>query len=416
MRITPLDVRKQEFRRSVRGFECDEVRAFLATVADEYEAVLVDNKQLRERILEQDHKIAEYHDMERALRDTLMTAERMLQEAKDNARRKGDLIVQEAALRAQQVLDRGRQRAEELRRELIGLHKEKESYLARFRSLAESQVQFIENHSRDFEEIDTRVLDEADAHVRQAGRPTPDDAGLPTFLREQQPSDWRDERRAGERPEARGGSGMPAVDAALDPESRTAGDLLAAAADLVSDDERTHPATMPQDPIPAPALDPPPPVRPTGMEATLPAPDAGVDMPRPGPGAMNAIPSPLKTSAVPFSEAADPAMDHLTAPAPARQAVDTVPPPISAAFGAVPPPAPAPARVAPQEVDVWRDYAPDNLYATPRPQAAERPVFASAPAGPAPVEKPASDGLEPVDSILRESTAAFGAGDEKDRS
>ncbi|RKZ11008.1 hypothetical protein DRQ50_14085, partial [bacterium] len=28
MRITPLDVRKQEFRRSVRGFDCDEVRAF----------------------------------------------------------------------------------------------------------------------------------------------------------------------------------------------------------------------------------------------------------------------------------------------------------------------------------------------------------------------------------------------------
>ena len=81
MRITPLDVRKQEFRRAVRGFDCEEVRAFLTTVADEYEAVLIDNKQLRERILEQDQKIIEYRDMEKALRDTLMTAERVMTEA-----------------------------------------------------------------------------------------------------------------------------------------------------------------------------------------------------------------------------------------------------------------------------------------------------------------------------------------------
>ena len=68
MRITPLDVRKQEFRRSVRGFDCDEVRAFMSTLADEYEIVLVDNKQLREKLIAQDEKITEYQTMERTLR------------------------------------------------------------------------------------------------------------------------------------------------------------------------------------------------------------------------------------------------------------------------------------------------------------------------------------------------------------
>ena len=85
MRITPLDVRKQEFRKSVRGFDCDEVQAFLSTLADEYEAVLVDNKVLRERFTDQSEKIDEYQSMERTLRDTLMTAERVMQESKENA-------------------------------------------------------------------------------------------------------------------------------------------------------------------------------------------------------------------------------------------------------------------------------------------------------------------------------------------
>ena len=135
MRITPLDVRKQEFRRSVRGFDCDEVRAFLSTTADEYEAVLVDNKQLRERILAQEEKIGEYRTMEKALRDTLMTAERLMQETRDNAKREGELIIRDAGITAQRVLDQARSRSEELRRDILSLYKEKESYLARFKGL-----------------------------------------------------------------------------------------------------------------------------------------------------------------------------------------------------------------------------------------------------------------------------------------
>ena len=124
MRITPLDARKQEFSKSMRGFDCDEVRAFLNTLADEYETVLVDNKQIRERVLEQDERIADYEKMERTLRDTLMTAERVMQETRDNANREGDLIVQEAQMKAKGIMEECRLRTEELRREIMGLRKE----------------------------------------------------------------------------------------------------------------------------------------------------------------------------------------------------------------------------------------------------------------------------------------------------
>lgn len=168
MRITPLDVRKQEFRRSVRGFDCDEVRAFLNTTADEYEAVLVDNKQLRERIITQEEKIAEYRNMEKALRDTLMTAERVMQETRNNATREGELIVRDAGVTAQRVLDEARTRTEEMRREILSLYNEKESYLARFRGLAEAQISFIDSHNRDFEDLDRQLMRKAEAFVETA--------------------------------------------------------------------------------------------------------------------------------------------------------------------------------------------------------------------------------------------------------
>lgn len=173
MRITPLDVRKQEFGKSMRGFDCDEVRAFLNTLADEYEAVLVDNKQIRERMLDLEDKLGEYQRMEKNLRDTLLTAERLTQESRESAAREGDLIIRDAELKARGVLEECRLRTEELRREITGLRKEKETYLARFRSLAEAQVQFIDTHRSDFEDLDRRLTDIVDTVVTRTGPAAP---------------------------------------------------------------------------------------------------------------------------------------------------------------------------------------------------------------------------------------------------
>ncbi len=162
MRITPLDVRKQEFNKSMRGFDCDEVQAFLSTLADEYETVLIDNKQIRERVMEQDEKIGGYQEMERTLRDTLMTAERVMQDTRETAGREGEVIIQEAQLKAKQILEECRLRTEELRREIIGLRKEKETYLARFRGLAEAQIQFVDTHVSDFDDLDKRLVNIVD--------------------------------------------------------------------------------------------------------------------------------------------------------------------------------------------------------------------------------------------------------------
>lgn len=168
MRITPLDVRKQEFKRGMRGYDGDEVRAFLSNLADEYEAVLVDNKQLRERLVEQDEKLSEYRNLEQTLRDTLMTAEKLAQEARDTARREGEVLLAEARQRVDQVLADGRGRLDELRREALAVHREKEAYLGRFRSFAEAGIQFVDQHKGDFKDLDGRMLDKLDLTAGQA--------------------------------------------------------------------------------------------------------------------------------------------------------------------------------------------------------------------------------------------------------
>ena len=151
MRITPLDVRKQEFRKVVRGLEPEEVYAFLATVADEYETVLTDNKQLRDRVLELDEKVSEYRNMEKTLRDTLLTAERVMAEARENARKEAELIVRDANVKAQQESAAYAAQAERLRHQMRELRTHRDAFLVRWMKRAyEPTVRFALRRRRLF--------------------------------------------------------------------------------------------------------------------------------------------------------------------------------------------------------------------------------------------------------------------------
>jgi len=157
MRLTPLDIRKQEFKKGMRGLDTDEVHAFLATVADEYEAVLNDNKALRERLIELDDKVAEYRNMEKTLRDTLLTAERVTVEAKDNAQREANLVIKEAQIEADKSVREIKREAMDLRHEIQNLKRQRDSYLARMKMLVESHMKFLETAETDFANEDKQL-------------------------------------------------------------------------------------------------------------------------------------------------------------------------------------------------------------------------------------------------------------------
>ena len=150
MRITPLDIRKQEFKKGMRGLDADEVYAFLNTVAQEYENVLNDNKQLREHIVDLRERLKEFKNMETNLRDTLLTAEKLTAEAKENARHEADLIIKEAEIEAEKASQRVRAEAERLRNEVLELRKQKENYIVRFKTLIDTHRQMILNSESDF--------------------------------------------------------------------------------------------------------------------------------------------------------------------------------------------------------------------------------------------------------------------------
>ncbi|MDH3215867.1 MAG: DivIVA domain-containing protein [Candidatus Krumholzibacteria bacterium] len=170
MRLTPLDIRKQEFKKAMRGLDSDEVYAFLSTVADEYEAVLNDNKALRERLLELDDKVQEYRNMEKTLRDTLLTAERITVDAKENARREAELIIKQAELDADRGARDIKENASKLRQEIQLLKRQRESYVTRMKMIVESHLKFLESAEKDFVDEERRMEADDKERLRKTER------------------------------------------------------------------------------------------------------------------------------------------------------------------------------------------------------------------------------------------------------
>jgi cell division initiation protein len=142
MRITPLDVRQQQFTvRMFRGFDVQEVDAFLQDIAEDYETALKDNALLKEQLAAHEERARSFAGLEKTLQDTLVTTQRMTEELRANARREAQLIVDEAQLGGEKLLDEARAEEAKIRAEVANLKRV-------HRQLAESVRSAIERYQR----------------------------------------------------------------------------------------------------------------------------------------------------------------------------------------------------------------------------------------------------------------------------
>jgi len=127
MKISPLDIQQQQFKvKTFRGLDPDDVDAFLQTVAGEMEGLIRENNQMKEQQSRQSREMLDMAEKERELRETLLSAQRVIEEMKSNARKEAELIVSEAEIKGERiVIDAERQlgelksRIEEIRRQKI---------------------------------------------------------------------------------------------------------------------------------------------------------------------------------------------------------------------------------------------------------------------------------------------------------
>ena len=124
MRITPHDIRQQQFTsKLLRGYDPQEVDAFLDDIAEDYESVLKETTLLREQMAAIEERSRGVAEREKSLQETLVTTQRLAEEMKAAARREAELIVREAELRAEKVLEAVRGEEARIRTEIHALRR-----------------------------------------------------------------------------------------------------------------------------------------------------------------------------------------------------------------------------------------------------------------------------------------------------
>jgi|GEM_PF-508740 len=114
MKLTPLDIRHQEFAGALSGYSRRAVRAFLADASDAFEELLRHQQTLEERITDLEKRIEEYKAGEDELKRTLVAAERISTEMRSAAQKEVELMIREAEADRERVYGELRARQAEL--------------------------------------------------------------------------------------------------------------------------------------------------------------------------------------------------------------------------------------------------------------------------------------------------------------
>jgi cell division initiation protein len=141
--LTPLEIQKQVFARALKGYNPDEVRGYLSLVAEEIERLVKDVDRLsRENAMLRD-ELDDHSQRERILKDTLLSAQKVSEDVKSNARKEAELIVKDAELLSERVIAQAMQRVSELERTIQDLKVERAAVRVRLQGTLDTVQHLI---------------------------------------------------------------------------------------------------------------------------------------------------------------------------------------------------------------------------------------------------------------------------------
>jgi cell division initiation protein len=113
MRITPIEIRQKTFEKNFRGYEKDEVNAFLLTLSQEWERLNDENKELRIRLEATEREVTKLREVESSLYKTLKTAEDTGAHVIEQARVTAELHLKESQLKAEALMSEAKSKAKD---------------------------------------------------------------------------------------------------------------------------------------------------------------------------------------------------------------------------------------------------------------------------------------------------------------
>ncbi len=161
MNITPLDINQQKFRTRIRGFDVREVDAFLEQMANVFESLQRTQKSLQEEVRRLEMEIQGYRKREETFKRALLNSQKVLDQMKDNARKSAELIIAEAEVKAEKILNKAHNRLAQLHEDISELKRQRMQIEVQIGSIIEAHGKLLE-----ISKEGTKAMDEEDAKLK----------------------------------------------------------------------------------------------------------------------------------------------------------------------------------------------------------------------------------------------------------
>ncbi len=153
MNLTPIDIETQEFTKSLRGYDADEVKTFLEKPAAELEDLMNENETMKVEIEELKTSLDEYKKIEKDLQATLLNAQNSSTKSFEVTKKQTSMMQREAELKASRIIEKAKENANEIRNAVIDLREEKDLIISKLKAIVNTQSTLLEGKVKKIDEV-----------------------------------------------------------------------------------------------------------------------------------------------------------------------------------------------------------------------------------------------------------------------
>lgn len=144
MENTPHDIQQKQFKVRFRGFDIHEVDNFLEQIADSFAALQIENERMHEEIRSLKLESYGYKEREETFRRAMLNSQKVLEQMKKNARKSAELVIAEAEVQAEKILNRAHSRLAQLHEDIAELKRQRIQIEVQIRSVIETHSKLLE--------------------------------------------------------------------------------------------------------------------------------------------------------------------------------------------------------------------------------------------------------------------------------
>lgn len=150
-KLTAMDITSKEFRKTLRGFDPDEVDEFLNQIADSYEEMYKENSTLKEKNVILKEKIEHYAHIEETIQNTLVLAQNAADQAKQSAKKEAELMVKNANDSAQKIIDKANVDVVKINNDYDKIKQEFVKFRSKYRTFINAQMDMFNSLENEFD-------------------------------------------------------------------------------------------------------------------------------------------------------------------------------------------------------------------------------------------------------------------------